>query len=127
MSMKRVLIEEFNDELENLRKIDLGTETYKATVDGVCKLADRITEIEKIEQAGKLEESKLKDENYFRTEQMNIDKRDRFVKNCIAAATGIGGLIGAIGIAFASMNFEKEGTFTSEAGRNAIRQLLRFK
>ena len=42
MSIKNDLVEEFESELEELGKMEVGTEKYKTLVDGVTKLADRI-------------------------------------------------------------------------------------
>ena len=50
MSIKNDLVEEFESELEELSKMEVGTDTYRTTVDGVTKLADRIIEIDKIEK-----------------------------------------------------------------------------
>lgn len=55
------------------------------------------------------------------------DKQDKLVKNVINGVVGVGGLAAALVMGVMSMNFEKYGTFTTEAGRNAMRQLLRFK
>ena len=49
MSIKHDLVEEFNSELEELGKMEVGGEKYKVAVDGIAKLADRIIEIDKIE------------------------------------------------------------------------------
>ena len=49
MSIKTLLVEEIQDELNDLSDLDLGSEEYKITVDGLTKLIDRAIEMEKFE------------------------------------------------------------------------------
>lgn len=127
MSVRSNLVEEFESELEELSKMAIGTDTYKTTVDGVTKLADRIIEIDKIEKEHRVQTDTQEQEYTIKTQQLRDEKRDRFIKNCIAVGTFIGG-VAVYGLAFiASTNFEREGTFTTEGGRSSLRQLLKLK
>lgn len=126
MSIKHNLIEEFNDEISRLGKIELGSEEYKATVDGVTKLADRIIKIEDGEREASLKEIARADENELKAEQNADERRDRLIRNCIEGVKVVGGFGMAAWAFVASMNFEKEGTLTTEGGRSALRQLLKF-
>lgn len=49
MSIDTMLREEIQDEITRLGKLELGSETYKTTVDGVTKLLDRANEMKKID------------------------------------------------------------------------------
>ena len=49
MSVKNLLDNEIRNELENLGKETIGSDNYKANLDGVTKLLDRQIEIEKLE------------------------------------------------------------------------------
>lgn len=127
MSIKRILVDEFTDEIKDLGNMELGTDKYRTTVDGVTKLADRIIEMEKLE----VESSKIIDdrenENCLRLKQMEDEKKDRFVKNCIAGITGIGGLGVGVWVYLTSMKYDEKGVLPStEGARTALRQLLRF-
>lgn len=127
MGVKRLLVEEFENELKELEKTELGTEQHKVMVDSVTKLADRIIEIDKHEQEAYDRETARINESSFKAMQLTDEKRDRWIKNGLTAVSTVGGL----GLAFAafvmSMNFEKEGTLTTEGGRTALRHLLKFK
>lgn len=126
MSIKTKLIEEFNDEIERLGKMELGSEEYKATADGVTKLADRIIKIEESEKEAEMKDMDNSIVNELKLQQMAEDRKDRIIKNCIEGTKVVGGFALAAWAFVASMNFEKEGTLTTEGGRTALRSLLRF-
>ena len=127
MSVRSNLVEEFESELEESSKMEVGTDTYRATVDGVTKLADRIIEIDKIEKENSVNIDTQEQEYAIKAQQLKDEKKDRFIKNCIAIGTFVGGVL-VYGLAFiASTNFEREGTLTTEGGKSSLRQLLKLK
>ena len=127
MSIKNDLVEEFESELEELGKMEVGTEKYKTLVDGVTKLADRIIEIDKVENEHVVQIDTQEQEYAIKAQQLKDEKKDRFIKNCIAVGTSVGGVL-VYSLAFiASINFEREGTLTTEGGRSSLRQLLKLK
>ena len=125
-SIKTELMEEFNDEIKGLAKLQLGSDEYKATVDGVAKIADRIIEIEKIEKDAESKEIERENSDYLKMQQMKDDRKDKWIRNGIEATKVLGGFGLAAWAFVSSMNFEKEGTLTTEGGRSALRQLLKF-
>ena len=128
MSIKNELMEEFNDEVKGLRGLQLGSDEYKATVDGVTKLADRIIEIEKIEEDAKSKEIERESNDCLKMKQMEDDKKDRWARNSIEFVKVGGGLLAACVAFVLSMKFEEDGKlFSTEGGRSALRQLLKFK
>ena len=105
MEIKERLSEEFENELEDIGRMEVGSEEHKLAVDSVTKLADRIIEIKKLED----------------------EKKDRFVKNAISIGTFVGSAA-IYGLAFiVSTNFERIGSFTTEGGRISVRELLKLK
>lgn len=130
MGIKNILRDELEKELKELSRMQIGTEQYKITVDGITRLSDKIIELEKLES-----ENAVKDfENVVRTEeqelkreQLKSEKRDRVVKNVITVGTAVLS-VAVYALAFiASTNFEREGSFTTEGGKNSIRQLLKLR
>lgn len=114
--LKKQLSGEFDERLEQLGATDLTSEEYKLATDCITKIADRIIEIEKIEGEQSLKEKQTKEE-----------KRDRVVRNVIEVGKVVLGF-GLSAWAFvAAMNFEKEGTLTTQGGRSALNNLLKFK
>ena len=124
MSIKHVLDNEIREELENLGKESIGSEEYKANVDGVTKLLDRKIELEKLEIESKERIESRNAEIELKLQQMSEEKKDRFVRNSITIGTFVGSCV-MYSLAFvASTNFEREGTLTTEGGRNSIKNLF---
>ena len=130
MGIKNILWDEIEKEVKELSRMQIGTDQYKVTVDGIARLSDKIIELEKLES-----ENAAKDfENFARTEeqelkreQLKSEKRDRAVKNVITVGTAVLS-VAVYALAFiASTNFEREGSFTTEGGKNSIRQLLKLR
>ena len=130
MGIKNILWDEIEKEVKELSKMQVGTDQYKVTVDGIARLSDKIIELDKLES-----ENAVKDfENFARTEeqelkreQLKSEKRDRAVKNVITVGTAVLS-VAVYALAFiASTNFEREGSFTTEGGKNSIRQLLKLR
>ena len=124
MSIKNELMEEFNDEVKGLRGLQLGSDEYKATVDGVTKLADRIIEIEKIEKDAKSKEVERESNDYLKMKQMEDDKKDRWVRNGIAIAGIIVPSVLTVWGTLKSFKCEETGTVTTILGRGFINKLL---
>ena len=49
MRIETMLQEGIEDGFSELKKVQVGTESYKTTVDGLTKLVDRAIELEKLE------------------------------------------------------------------------------
>lgn len=127
MKIKNVLIDEFNDEMEEISKLQVGGSEHKQAVDSVTKLADRIIEIEKLEIESDEKIQARIEENELRLQQLQDEKKDRKMKNGIAIGTGLLSLL-AYGLAFiGSMNFEKEGTLTTQGGRDSLKKLFNLR
>lgn len=127
MSIKHILNEEIESEISELRKMDIGSDEYETAANGVSKLLDKAIELEKLEVESKEKVNSRNAEVELKLQQMEDERKDRFVKNCVTVGTFIGG-VAVYGVAFvASMNFEKEGTLTTEGGRSALRSLLKLK
>ncbi len=124
MSMETKLLVEIDDEFEALSQIEVGTETYKTAVDGLTKLLDRAIEIDKldIERQDRIEAQKR--EEQFKLTQMEEEKKDRVIRNCLTAAGIVIPTVVTIWGTVKSFEFEKEGTITTIMGRGFIQKLL---
>lgn len=120
MKIKSILNEEIQSQIESLNDIEMGTDNYKNSVDGITKLTGQLIEIEKLE---KEREDKF-DDNTYRAMQLDEERKDRKVRNCIAAAGVIIPTIVTIWGTKASFKFEQEGTITTIMGRGFINKLL---
>ena len=124
MNLEKKLHDEISREIDILERMEDGTESYKALVDGVTKLTDRAIAIDRFNAEVEEKAATQKFENELRLKQMKEEKIDRIVKNCLTAV----GIILPIGITVwgtkASFEFEKEGTVTTIMGRGFINKLL---
>lgn len=113
MSINTLLEGEIETRLKELNGMDSGTEEYKAKRAEVTQLMDR-----------KIEMDKLDVEHDLKMRQLKEDKTSRWTRDItnwanltIGAGMFIWGFI-------ASTNFEREGTFTTSAGRHSAKKVL---
>ena len=124
MKFEHLLKEEIVSEVEALGNLELGTEQYKTTVDGVTKLVDRALEIEKIDIEAEERERSREIETNLKIQQMEDDKKDRKVKNGIAIGSTLLGVVVTVWGTLKTLKFEEEGTVTTLMGRGFINKLL---
>lgn len=131
MSIETNLNVEIEAEFEALSGIEVGTEAYKTTVDGLTKLLDRAIEIDKHEvereekaESRRLEEEHRRKDEEFKLAQMADEKQDRLIRNCLTAAGIVIPTIVTIWGTVKSIEFEKEGTITTIMGRGFVQKLL---
>ena len=119
-----MLHEEIQDEFKNLKEMELGTEEYKTTVDGLAKLVDRAIEIDKLNIAAQDKIDSREIEVDLKQQQINDEKQDRKIRNGIAIAGIVIPTIVTIWGTLKSFKFEKDGTVTTIMGRGFIQKLL---
>lgn len=117
MSIKNLLRDEIQDEMGHLSKLEVGSDQYKAAVDGVTKLVDRIIELEKIETNAKEKVIDREIEMNFKQQQIDNDEKDRLIKNTLTGINIVGGFGLIIWGALKSWKFEETGTVTSQMGK----------
>ena len=127
MSIDTMLHDEIQDELNGLSKIELGSEAYKVTVDGVTKLLDRAIEMNKADAEASERADNREIEIELKREQMVDDKKDRFVKNFLTALSIGGGFALTIWGANKSWKFEETGVVTNGPGKEFMKKLFRMK
>lgn len=113
MDMNKLLHGEIARELEKLKEMEVGSDQYEATVNGITKLWDRALEHEKTVID---EEIKLK--------QLEEDKRDHLIKNILAGAGIVIPVATTVWGTIKSIKFEETGTITTIMGRGFIQNLL---
>ena len=124
MDIKDLLDDELDAQFAKLRTEHLKPEEEKAVVDTLAKLIDRKIEMERVHNDYVDKEAVRENEKLVKQQQLEDEKKDRLVKNIIGAAGVVLPLIVTIWGAKASMNFEKEGSFTTVMGRGFISKLL---
>lgn len=127
MSVKSYLNDEAMSELEELGKVEFGSEQYRTGVAGVTQLVESLNEMSKLEQEERkleIEEAKIEVEY----EKLEAEKRDRRSKNRISAwGVALPSAIAIIG-GFAMFAFEPNGRIVSQAGQKIIdKYIFRIK
>ncbi len=122
--MKGMLDEEIRREFEKLNEMVPGSDEYKATVDGLTKLMDRAIEIEKFDIEVDEKVESRENETELKLKQMQEDKKDRLIKNIMMGTKDAAIIIITVWGTVASINFEREGTITTSAGRKHLNKLL---
>ena len=120
-----MLHEEIQNEFEELKKIEVGSDKYKTAVDGLTKLMDRAIEIDKLNVGA---EERLDARNIdaeLRQEQLEADVKDRKVRNAISLAGIVIPTAVTIWGTLKSLKFEETGTITTNAGRNFINRIFK--
>ena len=125
MRIKRLFEEEISKEVGEISSMGLGSDEYKAAVDGATKMADRYIKLKEVDlekQKIEIEARKMEVEE----QRMEDERVDRRWKNGIA----IGGTIIGAGItiiAYAwSFIYEEKGSILSKPGNKALDRALNF-
>ena len=125
MKNETMLHEEIQNEFEELKKIEVGSDKYKTAVDGLTKLMDRAIEIDKLNVGA---EERLDTRNIdaeLRQEQLEADVKDRKVRNVISIAGIVIPTAVTIWGTLKSLKFEETGTVTTNAGRNFMNRIFK--
>ena len=124
MKIETMLYEEIRSELEEVKKLEVGSEKYKAAVDGLTKLVDRAIEIDKLntDYEDKVEARELEKE--LKLKELDDENKDRLLRNGISIA----GILIPVGVTvwgtLKTLKFEETGTVTTIMGRGFINKLL---
>lgn len=124
MEIETLLNEEIAEEFDHLKGMDVGSDNYKTTVDGITKLVDRAIEMKKLESESKEKVECRKREDDLNQKQMKEERIHRIVTIVLDAAGIIVPTALAIWGTKKSFEFEKEGTITTIMGRGFINKLL---
>lgn len=125
MRIDTMLSEEIKSELEELKKLEVGSDKYKATVEGITKLTDRVIEMDKNESDFQERVDSRVAENELKEKQLIEDRKDRCIKNGISIGTLF--VTSAITVwgTLKTLKFEEVGTVTTLVGRNFIGKLFK--
>ena len=129
MSIKTQLEDEIRDEFEALRKIEVGSDTYRAAVEGLTKLVDRKIEMDKAEADARERIIKRNDDNEFKEMQLADDRKDRAIKNGLTVATLVittGTTIWGI-LKSLKIEFKDNEMITSTVGKELMKRVIPFK
>lgn len=124
MDIENLLYDEIGTDFKKLRDTEPGSDERKALVDELVKFMDRAIEMKKVDNDCKDKNAARESEQSARMQQFDDDKKDRLIKNLLNAAGIILPILVTIWGTKVSLEFEKEGTFTTIMGRGFINKLL---
>lgn len=125
MNVENLLREEVTSELQELKKMGLGTDKYKMTVDGATKLMDRVIELEKIQMEHDEKVASREAENEIKQAQLKAEKRNNLVKNGIALGTAIASIGLTLWGTKTCLEYDEKGVIpTTSIGKQFISKLL---
>ena len=127
MDIDDLLLEEIEQEFNGLKDVEMGTEKYKASVDGLAKLVDRSIELRKIDADRNDKESELdirSKDLELREQRDKYDKIDQLIRNGISIAGIVIPTVVTIWGTLKTFQFEEEGSITTNIGRGFINKLL---
>ena len=113
MGMQTKLNGEVNRRLDELATMEAVTEEYEAKVNCLVKLMDRSLEFEKIETDA-MEKSRRRED----------EKKDQLIRNIMTGTKDAAIIVLTVWGTVAAINFEREGTITTSAGRKHLNKLL---
>lgn len=115
------LNEEIEKEIIELGKMELGTENYKTTVDGICKLMDKSMDIKKV-RISREDKSVEYDTKEF---QMLEERKDKKHQIYLQVAGIVVPVVVTVWGTLKSFEFEKTGTVTTILGRKFVNNLIK--
>ena len=119
MSVERDLREELISEIDELGRVEFGSEQYKIGVAGVTQLTDRLIELSRLDN----EEAKLdieKEKLDLELQKLDDERKDKKSKNRISAlGIIIPSAIAVVG-GVSMFVYEERGSITSQVGRKII-------
>lgn len=135
MDVKDLLVQTIGNQIGELEDMEVGSDKYKTTVDGISKLMDKLNESNKndydywsADEARKLEkelkENQLAQETELKKQQLAEERTDHIVKNGLTALSIVTGIGLTIWGTYKSLKFEETGTITTIMGRGFINNLL---
>lgn len=125
MSIKTILAQEVEDELNELKKLQVGSDEHRQATESVVKMVDRVIEFDKNESDKKVQEENREIETQLELRKQASEKRNRIMTNVLTAISIGSGIILTVWGTKTSLKFEEEGTITTSAGRNFINDILR--
>lgn len=125
MEIKTLLKGEIQDEMSELNKLAIGSDEYKATVEGVTKLIDRTIELEKIEVDREEKGHDRRINAEIQDERLKIERRDKIVCHILTGVSLLTGVTLTVWGTLKSLKFEETGTVTTFAGKNFMGKLFK--
>lgn len=129
---------EIESEFACLEEMEIGSEPYKVTVDGLTKLIDRSINLKKIDieceqkrkeyemaEQKRIDAERAESANHaLKVKQMDNERKDKLFDKCMAIASVAVPTVVTIWGTIVTLKFEETGSVTTIMGRGFIGKLL---
>lgn len=122
--IKTLLDEVIVSNIKRINELDVGSDERKQLIRETIELIKTKNETEKLERECDETTRKREIDYDLKKKQTRDEKIDRWVKNGIAIASVVIPVTVTIWGTIVSINFEKEGTLTTSAGRRHVNNSL---
>lgn len=123
MSTKNLFVEEIEAEIGEISKIQVGTEEYEKSVNGLSKLTDKLVDMQKLEAAEEDRALKARELD-IREAELEAEKKHNKIKTVVE----VGGKILAGGMVLFGMVYtwarEDDNINTSTVGKKCTNEVL---
>ena len=124
MNIETLLYDAMETDFNVMAEEELGSEKRKAALDELTKLMDRAIEMQKVDNDCTDKTEIRENDKFMKEQQFKDEKMDRWARNAIGAAGIVLPILVTIWGTKVSLEFEKEGTITTFAGRNFFQKLF---
>lgn len=124
MELKELIQKEVESELKVLSTADVGSDKYKATVDHIVKLTDKVIDMEKLEIESEKASEQLNANSDLKWQEIEANSKDRKTQNRIAIAGLIVNSALIVWGTLKTFKFDNASTVTSTLGRDILRRFV---
>lgn len=125
MKIEDLLEDELDAQFEKLRTdTTLTPEQERAVVDNIAKLMDKKIEIDRLNADTADKEAVRENDMLVKQQQLKEDKKDHLIKNILSGVGIVLPVVLTVWGTKVSLEFEKEGTITTFAGRTFFGKLF---
>ena len=124
MELKELIQKEVESELKVLSTTDVGCDKYKATVDHIVKLTDKVIDMEKLEIESEKASEQLNANSDLKWQEIEANSKDRKTQNRIAIAGLIVNSALIVWGTLKTFKFDNTSTVTSTLGRDILRRFV---
>ena len=124
MELKELIQKEVESELKVLSTADVGSDKYKATVDHIVKLTDKVIDMEKLEIESEKASEQLNANSDLKWQEIEANSKDRKTQNRIAIAGLIVNSALIVWGTLKTFKFDNTSTVTSTLGRDILRRFI---
>lgn len=124
MSMKTTLMEEYDNTYKAMKKMQYGSDEFKAASAHFFQLSDRIERILEFEKEQAAKMMDREKEDHYKAELLRFERRKELIRNIITIGTSAASLAVLIWGTFGTWAFDAKHTSTSTMGRGWLNMLL---